>query len=107
MSELRKNEVKNRWVAVAEDRALKPNDFPAAKSARISMVNGGFCPFCEGNEAHTPHEIAAFRMPESAPDGPGWLVRAIPNKFSAFELEGALEEKNKRDIQGHKRSGPP
>jgi UDPglucose--hexose-1-phosphate uridylyltransferase len=85
--------VKNRWVAVAEDRVLKPNDFPTAKSAQISAVNGGFCPFCQGNEAHTPHEITACRPPESAPDGPGWLVRAIPNKFSAFEPEGTLAEK--------------
>ena len=95
MSELRKNAVKNRWVAVVEDRALKPNDFPIARSGPAgSPGNGGFCPFCEGNEEHTPPEIASCRLDGSKPDGPGWLVRAIPNKFSAFELEGILQTRS-------------
>jgi UDPglucose--hexose-1-phosphate uridylyltransferase len=91
MSELRKDLVKNNWVSVAEHRALKPNDFPIAKKALESSATGGFCPFCEGNEQFTPPEVASYRE-NSAPDTKGWLVRAIPNKFSAFELEGELEE---------------
>ncbi|HBQ86783.1 MAG TPA: galactose-1-phosphate uridylyltransferase, partial [Syntrophomonas sp.] len=50
------------------------------------------CPFCEGNEANTPPEIAVVRKPDTAPNGPGWMVRTIPNKFSAFELEGELQQ---------------
>ncbi|HPT69982.1 MAG TPA: galactose-1-phosphate uridylyltransferase [Syntrophomonas sp.] len=91
MSELRRDLVKNNWVSVAEHRALKPNDFPIARKALESSVTGGFCPFCEGNEQYTPPEIAAYRE-NSEPNTKGWLVRAIPNKFSAFELEGELEE---------------
>ncbi|MBP1761569.1 MAG: UDP-glucose--hexose-phosphateuridylyl transferase [Firmicutes bacterium] len=91
MSELRRDLVKNNWVSVAEHRALKPNDFPIAKKALESSVMGAFCPFCEGNEQFTPPEIAAYRE-DSEPNTKGWLVRAIPNKFSAFELEGELEE---------------
>lgn len=91
MSELRKDLVKNNWVSVAEHRALKPNDFPIAKKALESSATGGFCPFCEGNEQFTPPEVAAYRE-NSAPDTKGWQVRAIPNKFSAFELQGQLEE---------------
>jgi UDPglucose--hexose-1-phosphate uridylyltransferase len=91
MSELRRDLVKNNWVSVAEHRALKPNDFPIAKKALESSATGGFCPFCEGNEPFTPPEIAACRQ-GSEPNTKGWQVRAIPNKFSAFELEGELEE---------------
>lgn len=91
MSELRKDMVKNNWVSVAEHRALKPNDFPIAKKALESSVTGAFCPFCEGNEQFTPPEITAYRI-DSEPNTQGWSVRAIPNKFSAFELEGELQE---------------
>lgn len=91
MSELRKDMVKNNWVSVAEHRALKPNDFPIAKKALESSATGAFCPFCEGNEQFTPPEITAYRI-DSKPNTQGWSVRAIPNKFSAFELEGELQE---------------
>jgi len=93
VSEIRKNLVKNRWVAVASDRALKPNDFPTAgMGINESETRGGFCPFCGGNEEYTPPEIAAYRPDNQQPDSPGWLIRAIPNKFSAFLLEGELKE---------------
>lgn len=92
MSEIRKNLVKNKWVAVAAHRALKPNDFPIAKKAIEASGAAGFCPFCEGNEAFTTSEITAYRENTEA-NTSGWLVRDIPNKFSAFELDGVLEEK--------------
>jgi UDPglucose--hexose-1-phosphate uridylyltransferase len=47
------------------------------------------CPFCEGNESETPPEIWADRAPGKAPDGPGWRVRVVPNKFPALELGAA------------------
>lgn len=94
MSEIRKDLVKNNWVAVAEDRALKPNDFPIAKKGLDKTAAAGFCPFCEGNEEFTPPEITACRENDSAANTPGWLVRAIPNKFSAFNLQGVLEKTN-------------
>ncbi len=93
MSEIRWDVVKNNWVAVAAERALKPNDFPIAKKALEASEAPGFCPFCEGHEAFTPPEIAAYRQSSEA-NADGWLVRAIPNKFSAFELEGSLKKTN-------------
>ena len=36
------------------------------------------CPFCPGNEALTPRELFSIRVKER------WLVRVIPNKFSAI-----------------------
>lgn len=89
MSEIRWDLVKQNWVAVAANRALKPNDFPIAKMGLEAPATGGFCPFCEGNENFTPPEITAYR-PNSPANEKGWLVRAIPNKFSAFTLEGEL-----------------
>lgn len=93
MSEIRWDLVKHNWVAVAANRALKPNDFPIAKMELEACAAAGFCPFCEGNEAYTPPEITAYRT-DSQANEKGWLVRAIPNKFSAFALEGILEKTN-------------
>lgn len=92
MSEIRKDLVKNNWVAVASDRALKPNDFPIAKKKMDTSAAGGFCPFCEGNEAFTPPEVAVCRPENTEANSSGWTIRAIPNKFSAFDLEGELVE---------------
>ncbi len=94
MAEVRRDLVKNNWVAVANDRALRPNDFPIARRGFNTCGEAsGSCPFCEGNEALTPPEITAWRTGEQQADTPGWLIRTIPNKFSAFSLEGQLEEK--------------
>jgi len=91
MSEIRWNLVKNKWVVVAANRALKPNDFPIAKKAMEASETTAFCPFCEGHEAFTPPEIIAYRVNSKA-NATGWLLRVILNKFSAFELEGSLEK---------------
>lgn len=42
------------------------------------------CPFCEGHEGDTPPEIDADRPEGSAPDGPGWQTRTVPNLFPAL-----------------------
>lgn len=90
MSELRRDMVRDNWVIIATDRALKPNDFPINKQGMRNAEFNGFCPFCEGNESYTPDEIASYRLNDSKPNSPGWQVRTIPNKFSAFELDGRL-----------------
>jgi len=92
MAEIRRDLVKNNWVAIAEDMALKPHEFPINKRGIETTGIHIFCPFCEGNESSTPPEIMACREGTSQPDTPGWSVRVIPNKFSAFHLEGVLEK---------------
>jgi UDPglucose--hexose-1-phosphate uridylyltransferase len=47
----------------------------------------GDCPFCEGHEAETPPEVLAFRTPGSIPNGPGWRVRVVPNRYAAVRLD--------------------
>ena len=87
MGELRKDPIGGHWVIIAAERAARPHDFlvesPPAK--------GGFCPFCEGNEDRTPPEIMAFRADGSAPNGPGWRVRVVPNKYPALQSDGELK----------------
>lgn len=91
MPELRRDPVSGRWVIIATDRAARPQEFRRQK--RVSK--GGFCPFCEGKESTTPPEIFALREPGSAPNGPGWRVRVVPNKYPALRTEGVL---NKRGL---------
>jgi UDPglucose--hexose-1-phosphate uridylyltransferase len=87
MPELRKDPVVGRWVIIATDRARRP--LPGS-TAELPPDNGGPCPFCEGSEAETPHEILAYRDRGTHPDGRGWRVRVVPNKFPALQIEGEL-----------------
>jgi len=88
MPQLRRDPVSGRWVIIATERAARPRDF----QTKAREVRGGFCPFCEGNEDKTPPEVAACRDADSKPDGPGWRVRVVPNKYPALNLEGNPEE---------------
>ena len=48
------------------------------------------CPFCPGHEQKTPPELLAYRN-GSEPNGPGWSLRVVPNKFPALRVEGGLD----------------
>jgi len=85
LPELRKDMIRGHWVALATDRALKPNDFPIAQKNMIEGNKTSFCPFCEGHESETPPEVDAFRDHDSEANVSGWKVRVFPNKFSAFD----------------------
>ena len=56
MPELRKDPIVGRWVIIATERAKRP-----AALKTEPLPPGAFCPFCEGSEANTPHEILAYR----------------------------------------------
>jgi UDPglucose--hexose-1-phosphate uridylyltransferase len=92
MSELRKDPVANRWVIIAAERGRRPSDFPPAQSQRRG-AGGASCPFCENSETKTPPEIYAVRRPDTQPNGPGWDVRVVPNKFPALGIEGAVDRR--------------
>jgi len=89
MPELRKDPIIDRWVVIAEDRAARPQDFRAPAARRGTLD----CQFCEGNERHTPGEIHALRQPGSRPDGPGWRVRVVPNKYPALLDDGNTDRR--------------
>ena len=86
MSQLRRDPVVNRWVIIAPERGARPHDFAVRTEAAASA---SVCPFCQGNERMTPHEVFAIRD-TSEPDRPGWYVRVVPNKFPALGIEGQL-----------------
>lgn len=92
MAEIRRDLLKNNWVAIAPESALKPHDFPIKRRGIDTIGNPVYCPFCEGHEGATPPEILAVRENGSAPDTPGWSIRVVPNKFAVFKLEGGLEK---------------
>ncbi len=78
MSEFRKDPLTARWRIVAEGRLARPNKYAAPVPTASDSED---CPFCEGHEARTPAEVAAVRPKGSLPNGPGWTVRAIPNRY--------------------------
>ncbi|MBI3819553.1 MAG: DUF4921 family protein [Planctomycetes bacterium] len=86
MSEIRRDPITGRWVIFAVERAQRPSDF-ALEEREPPVVN---CAFCENNESQTPPEIHADRPARSAPNGPGWRMRVVPNKYPALRVEGEL-----------------
>lgn len=87
MSELRRDPVFQRWVVITGQRWEDLRDVLQAPWGGRREA----CPFCPGNEAQTPPEVFALREPGSSPNGPGWSVRAVPNKFPFLRIEGELQ----------------
>jgi len=87
LSELRKDPIVDRWVIIAAERGRRPTDYETP----APTPGGPGCPLCEGNERMTPPEIWALRPGGSPPDGPGWQVRVVPNKYPALRVEGTPE----------------
>ncbi len=52
----------------------------------------GICPMCPGHEAETPPEVDAVREEGTAPNQPGWRVRAVPNLYPAAPFHEVVVE---------------
>ena len=89
MSELRQDPITHRWTVVAPGRAQRPNEYPR----RPPLAPPENCPFCEGHESWTPPEVSAVRPADRPANGPGWIVRAIPNKFPTLAPDAEGEER--------------
>lgn len=89
MPDLRKDPIVGRWVIIAPDRAKRPEDF----THQFRETMGRYDPFAEGNEDATPPEVLAYRAHGTEPNGPGWRVRVVPNKFPALQVEGDLNKR--------------
>src|SRR5207244_12257474 len=89
MPELRKDPVVSRWVIISTERSRRPTSFVPVTHEKKKH----FCPFCAGNEDRTPPEVFAYRPGGGAPDGPGWSVRVVPNKFPALQIEGTIDRR--------------
>lgn len=84
MSEIRYNRLENRDVIIAPQRLHRPISEIRERDRRASQR---VCPFCEGNESHTPPEIFALRSKESYANGPDWRTRVVPNLYKALQIE--------------------
>ncbi len=91
MSELRRDPIIGRWNIIETEGPAGPETFEVDPQT----MTGGKCPFCYGNELMTPPEIHVVRPQGSAPNGPGWNLRVVSNKFPALKIEGEL---NRRGI---------
>ena len=90
MSQLRRDPITGRWIIVNYEKAIKPDKFSFEKI--VKSKDATKCPFCPGNEKLTPPEIVAHRS-IGLPNGPGWTIRVVPNKFPALESKGDLEKR--------------
>lgn len=82
MPQLRQDLITGRWVAVATERARRPDSFTQA--AREPVAARDVCPFCPGHESMTPPEVLAYRAPDLPANGEGWSIRVVPNLYAAF-----------------------
>lgn len=85
MSEVRRDIVTDTWVIIDTENDHVP------KTRKRDSGESGDCPFCEGHESRTPNEIYAVRD-DSAPNGPGWKLRVIPNINPILKIEGELDK---------------
>src|SRR5262245_45675062 len=81
--EFRRDPVCGRWAVVAPERSRRPMTLEGAEPRHRTNGERKPCPFCPGQEYDTPNEVLAYREPGSPPDGPGWHLRVVPNKFPA------------------------
>lgn len=88
MPELRKDYVTDTWVVFSTIRGKRPREAPAS----ATKTNPDKCPFCLGHEHMTPPEVLAYRK-DGPPNGSGWWVRCIPNKYPALEVEGEVHRR--------------
>lgn len=80
MPELRRDPISGRWVVIATERAKRPQEYAQPQQP----LTGSLCPFCPGNEQHTPAAILERRV-EGEPTP--WSARVIPNRFPALRTE--------------------
>ncbi len=66
-----------RPVFVAPQRGGKPDDHQLARSLGGADQPAAWCPFCAGNESHTPPDLVRAPADTSA----AWQARIVPNRY--------------------------
>ena len=90
MSQFRQNPLTGQWVSIAPRRAERPMDYAESLDGSPAEV----CPFCEGNERDTPLETLALRSADAPPNGPGWQVRVVTNRYPFVSVDHTDDEAN-------------
>lgn len=85
MPDLRRDPISGQWVAIATERAVRPESFFVTPSA--FEAEDAWCPFCPGS-GHDERELLAYRPPGSMPGDDTWTLRVLKNKYPAFEMSG-------------------
>lgn len=88
MSDLRYDPIREEYALIAPERLHRPDCYRPQERKRRKSVRK--CPFCEGNESMTPHEIFALR--DNGPDLPGWRTRVVPNLYKAVKIEAPWQK---------------
>ena len=82
MPEVRIDPLSGQRVIIAPDRATRPGGSLEVTTA--PPIDPATDPFASGHEHETAPEVFAVRPDGSAPDTPGWTVRAVPNLYPAL-----------------------
>lgn len=78
--ELRQDPITEKWVAIATERAKRPDSFGKEREKQAPLQRyKADCPFC--NLSKYPQEPDILRLPDSHEN---WQVHIFPNKFPAF-----------------------
>src|SRR4051794_18350436 len=80
--ELRIDSLTGLRTIVAGDRAIRPGGGMRAEPR--PPLDPETDPFLEGHEDRMPPELYALRPDGGEPNGPGWLVRVVPNLYPAL-----------------------
>ncbi|HNT33555.1 MAG TPA: galactose-1-phosphate uridylyltransferase [bacterium] len=89
MSEIRRDPITTRWVAIAPEIIDDLSFFPSLREDDSASS----CPFCPGNEALTPASLWTDRMEAERPDE--WHVRVFPNRTPILQTEVAENPQGK------------
>jgi UDPglucose--hexose-1-phosphate uridylyltransferase len=82
MAEVRIDPLTGQRAIVAGARVDRPGG--ELRSSPPEPLDPTTDPFAEGHEDRTPPELYAVRPNGGPPDGPGWLVRVVPNLYPAL-----------------------
>ena len=91
LNDIRKDYLLDRWVVIATHRRRRPTDF--VRKETTTSKREPSCPFCPGNERKTPPAVLVYLKSGNGPvkteDTNGlrhqnWLIRCVPNLYSAF-----------------------
>lgn len=109
LNEIRKDHLLDRWVVIATHRKRRPTDF-VKKEDVAQRVDKSSCPFCPGNERMTPPAVLVYLkdgkniVKKRDTDGvrhTDWLIRCVPNLFSAFSPPESGEDSKSGKAVGH------
>ncbi len=110
LNDFRKDYLLDRWVVIATHRKRRPTDFKM-KGRAAGKVDKNSCPFCPGNEKMTPPAVLVYLKSKAGKivkekDRNGmrrknWLIRCVPNLYSAFSPPEKEKETESCKAIGH------